>query len=175
MQTDFKVLVPAWYQGYVNILGKRNFLDVLRDNYQSTPALLLSLPQGKWNYAYSPGKWTVKEVLLHLTDCERIFAYRALRFARNDKTELPGFDENEYAPNSFAEKRSEVSIIEEYKAVRNATITLFNYMDDELLKRTGVANDVEFSVSIIGAIIAGHELHHLQILKDRYGFEIGGF
>ena len=175
MVTEFRVVVPAWYQSYVSVLGKRNFMDVLRDSYQSTPALLLSLPQGKWNYSYSPDKWTVKEVLLHLTDCERIFAYRALCFARNDKTELPGFEENEYAPNSFAEKRSEVSIIEEYKAVRNATITLFNYMDEELLKRTGIANSVEFSVGLIGAIIAGHELHHLQILKDRYGIEIGGF
>ncbi len=169
MEIVYGVSIPSWYQGYVNTIGKHKFLDVLRQSYQSTPSLLLSLTGEQWNFAYAPGKWTVKEVMLHLTDCERIFAYRALRFARNDKTELPGFEENEYAPNAHAGRRSEVSIIEEYKAVRNATITLFNYFDEEMLNRTGYANGHEFSVKLTGAIIAGHEVHHLQILKDRYG------
>lgn len=171
MEIVYKVSVPSWYQGYVNTVGNRNFLDILREYYQKTPSLLLSLTGEQWNISYAPGKWTVKEVLLHLTDCERVFAYRALRFARNDKTELPGFDENEYAPNSHAAKRSEVSIIEEYKAVRNATLTLYNYFDEEMLNRTGFANGHEFSVRLLGAIIAGHELHHFQILKDRYGIK----
>jgi uncharacterized damage-inducible protein DinB len=122
MENDFGIPVPSWYKGYVTSIGNKNFMDVLLENYKSTPALLLSLTGDKWNYSYSPGKWTVKEVLLHLTDCERIFAYRALRFARNDKTELAGFDENQYAPHAHAGRRSEVSIIEEYKAVRNATL-----------------------------------------------------
>ncbi len=175
MNALYGVSVPHWYQGYINELGSRNFIQVLRESYGRNPALLLSIPQDKWNYAYSPGKWTVKEVLLHLTDSERIFAYRALRFARNDKTELSGFDENEFAPNSNAAKRSDVSIIEEYKAVRNATLTLFEYFDEEMINRTGYANGHEFSVRMVGAIIAGHELHHFQILKDRYGIDSSQF
>ena len=173
MENNYGVSIPSWYQGYVNAIGKRNYLDVLRESYQSTSSLLLSLQQEKWNYSYSPGKWTVKEVILHLTDCERIFSYRALRFARNDKTELSGFDENEYAPQAHAGRRSEVSIIEEYIAVRKSSLTLFEYFDDEMLKRTGTANGYEFSVLLIGTIIAGHELHHLQILKERYGVANG--
>jgi hypothetical protein len=169
MVKDFGIPVPSWYQGYVNSLGNRNFIEVLRENLQGTPAVLLGLQQDLWDYAYAPGKWTVKEVLIHLTDCERIFCYRALRFARNDKTELPGFDENEYAPNCFAHKRSETSIIEEYKAVRNATLTLFENFDSLMMTRTGTANGNEFSVSMIGAIIAGHEIHHKKILQERYG------
>ena len=169
MVKDFGLPVPTWYQGYVNSLEKRNYMEVLRENLKATPSLLLALAEEKWDYAYAPGKWTVKEVILHLTDCERIFSYRALRFARNDKTELPGFDENEYAPNSFAHKRSEISVIEEYKAVRNATLTLFDSFDSLMLSRTGTANGNEFSVNMIGAIIAGHEIHHKKILHDRYG------
>ncbi|MDQ3049724.1 MAG: DinB family protein [Bacteroidota bacterium] len=175
MNALYGVSVPDWYQGYINALRSRDFMKVLRESYGRNPALLLSIPDNKWNYSYSPGKWTVKEVLLHLTDCERIFAYRALRFARNDKTELSGFDEDEYAPNSNAAKRSDVSIIEEYKAVRAATLTLFEYCDKEMLSRTGYANGHEFSVQMVGAIIAGHELHHFQILKDRYGIDTNQF
>jgi len=169
MEKKYGVPVPTWYQGYVNQIGDADFIEVLRKQYESTPTLLLSIPLEKWNYAYSPGKWTVKEVILHLTDCERIFAYRALCFARNDKTNLPGFDENDYAPNSAAAHRSEVSIIEEFKAVRKATITLFEYFNNEMMLRTGFANGHEFSVELVGTIIAGHELHHLQVLKERYG------
>ena len=171
METDFVVSVPLWYRGYVDSLKNRNYLDVLREHYESVPSMLLALPDEKWNYAYAPAKWTVAELMMHLADSERIFAYRALRFARNDKTELPGFDENEYVPTIHAARRTGVSIIEEYKAVRNATIVMFEYFDEEMLQRTGIANGNEFSVKLLGAIIAGHETHHLKMLKERY--EVG--
>jgi hypothetical protein len=171
METDYVVSVPLWYRGYVDTVGNRNYLEILREHYESTPALLLAMPEEKWNFAYAPAKWTVGELMMHIADSERVFAYRALRFARNDKTELPGFDENEYVPVLHAERRTGVSIIEEFKAVRNSTIVMFENFDDEMLKRTGIANGNEFSVKLLGAIIAGHETHHLRILKERY--EVG--
>lgn len=168
METDYVVSVPLWYRSYVDSLRDKDYMNVLLEHYESVPALLLSMPEEKWNYAYAPAKWTVAELLMHLVDSERIFAYRALRFARNDKTELSGFDENAYVPTIHAERRTGVSIIEEYKSVRNATICMFRNFDTEMLQRTGIANKNEFSVKLLGAIIAGHETHHLRMLKERY-------
>ena len=169
METDYVVSVPLWYRSYVDTLRDKDYMSVLRDHYYAVPAMLLAMPEEKWNFAYAPAKWTVGELMMHLADSERIFAYRALRFARNDKTELPGFDENAYVPNLNSERRTGVSIIEEYKAVRNATIVMFDNFDEEMLLRTGVANGNEFSVKLLGAVIAGHETHHLRILQERYG------
>jgi hypothetical protein len=118
-------------------------------------------------------KVTVAELVIHLLDSERVFAYRALRFSRGDKTELPGFDENEvYSFRSRGEQNRCVSIIEEYKAVRNATIAMFQNFDEDMLLRTGTANDNEFSVKLLGAIIAGHETHHLKN-AERNGYDVG--
>ena len=126
------------------------------------------MPEGTLLYRYAEGKWTIKEVLVHIIDDERIYAYRALRFARNDKTELPGFDQDPYAFYSNANVRSIESIIEEYEAVRMSTITLFNGFSDDVMLRSGVANNNEVTVRALGYHIAGHELHHLNILKNRY-------
>lgn len=164
----YGIAIPEWYKGYVNSLGESDFMDVLIKQYNETPAFLSTLPEAKWDYAYNAGKWTIKELLIHLIDCERIFSYRSLCFARNDQTELPGFDENEYAPNSGAGKRNSQSIIDEYKAVRKSTIELFKNFDEEMLFRKGIANGKAFTVKLSGAIIAGHEIHHMKILKERY-------
>src|SRR5688572_19167743 len=164
METDYVVSVPLWYRSYVDTLRDKGYMDVLREHYESVPAKLLAMPEEKWNYAYAPAKWTVAELMMHLIDSERVFAYRAMRFSRNDKTELPGFDENEYIPVIHAERRTGVSIIDEYKAVRHATVVMFENFDEEMLLRTGIANGNEFSVKLMGAIIAGHETHHLRVL-----------
>lgn len=118
---------------------------------------------------YAPTKWTVKEVLVHIIDDERIYAYRALRFARNDQTTLPGFDQESFARSSEANTRSLKSILMEYRAVRQATVTLFANLDDAALIRSGVADGKHVSVRALAYHIAGHELHHLNILRDRYG------
>jgi len=170
MSTTFEISIPKWYQDYINEIGERDYMDLMKENYEKSIELFLSIPEEKWNFAYAPGKWTIKELVIHMMDAERVFAYRALRFSRNDKTELPGFEENEYVPFYNAKHKSEVAIIEEYKAVRNATIAMFSNFDNDMLKRTGTANKNEFSVEMIGAIIVGHELHHLDVLKDRYLF-----
>ena len=168
MSHTFEISIPTWYQNYINEIGERDYRDIMKENYNTTIELLLSIPEEKWNYAYAPGKWTIKELVMHMMDAERIFAYRALRFSRNDKTELPGFEENEYVPFYDAKYKSELAIIEEYKAMRNATIAMFSNFDEDMLKRTGNANKLEFSVEMIGAIIVGHEMHHLRILNSRY-------
>ncbi len=160
--------VPDWYKGYVSVIGERNPLDVLKTNLIETTAFFSSIPPDKHDFAYQPDKWTIKEVVLHVIDSERIFACRALRFARNDKTPLPGFDENFYVPNSGAGSRTMESLIKEFQAVRNATIELFNNLNEEMWRRSGVANDKEFNVILSAIIIAGHELHHLKVLRERY-------
>jgi uncharacterized damage-inducible protein DinB len=119
-------------------------------------------------FAYAPGKWTIKEVLVHILDTERIFAYRALRFARNDQTDLPGFEQDDYVPNSEANDRPLSDILAEYATVRAATLSLFRSFSATQLERTGTANGGPASVRALLFIIPGHELHHLSILRERY-------
>ena len=127
-----------------------------------------NLPESRADFAYAEGKWTVKEVLQHVADTERIFAYRALCIARGETASLPGFDENAYAANSNGDSRSRESLLEEWTVVRKATILLFNSFTDEQISRTGTANNKSISVAAIGFICAGHALHHVYILKERY-------
>ncbi len=140
----------------------------LQDNLQATKNFILSLPAEKLAHRYAEGKWTIKEILVHISDDERIYAYRALRFARNDKTELPGFEQDDYARYSGANERGLNDILEELTTVRNATISLFNSFDNEALTRAGVANGNIMSVRAAAYHIAGHELHHINIIKERY-------
>ncbi len=140
----------------------------LKDNLKTTQEFIQSLPEEKLLYRYAEGKWTIKEVLVHIIDDERIYAYRALRFARNDATALPGFEQEDYARHSGANDRSVKDILKEYAAVRNATITLFNGLDEKALSRGGVANKNFVTVRALAYHIAGHEMHHLNIIKARY-------
>jgi uncharacterized damage-inducible protein DinB len=160
---------PQYASMYIDLIPNDGKLIYhLYYNLNSTKDLIQTLPEGTLLYRYAEGKWTIKEVLVHIIDDERIYAYRALRFARNDKTELPGFDQDPYAFYSNANVRSIESIIEEYEAVRMSTITLFNGFSDDVMLRSGVANNNEVTVRALGYHIAGHELHHLNILKNRY-------
>ncbi len=126
------------------------------------------IPAQKELYAYAEQKWTIREILLHLIDTERIFSYRALRIARNDKTNLPGFDENDFARNSKANMRTLQELTEEFKAVRHATLSLFRSFDADDWSKTGMASNSEISVRAIGFILAGHAIHHERIIKERY-------
>ena len=127
-----------------------------------------SVPVDKHNYRYAENKWTVKEILLHIIDAERVFAYRALRIARQDKTALAGFDQDDYVINSNAENRSMTSLLEEYRSVRMASVALFESFSDEALLSIGTASGSSVSVRAIGCIILGHEKHHQQIIEERY-------
>lgn len=154
---------------YINLVpDDQRVLQHLQDNFSVVQALVSYLSDEQLHYSYAPGKWTIKEVLVHMIDTERIFAYRALRIARNDKTPLPGFEENDYAPESKANNRDIVSIMEEYEAVRKATIALFNSFEVDMLTRTASVNGNAVSVRALANMIVGHELHHINVMKERY-------
>lgn len=157
-----------YYKPYIEALGEVTLMDCLRKQLENYPQFLASIPKDKLNYKYAEGKWTVAEVILHVLDAERVFQYRALRFARKDQTPLPGFEQDDYVPASMAEKRSLDSLIDEYKAVRAATISLFENFNAEVLMRKGVASNAPMSVRALGFIMCGHQKHHRNILRERY-------
>ena len=140
----------------------------LRDNLENTVRFIRLLPKEKLTTRHAEGEWTIKEILVHIIDDERIYCYRALRFARNDKTELPGFEQEEYVPYSGANSRELEAIIEEFISVRKATITFFESLDEDALIRKGVGSGNIMSVRAAAYHIAGHELHHLNVMKERY-------
>ncbi len=158
----------AHYWVYVNEISGDDLIKALTDGYNDFRKLVSAVSEERLNYSYAEGKWTIKEVLLHMMDAERIFAYRALRFARKDSNALLGFDDDEYAMNSDAANRSGQSIIDEYSAQRLSTIELFKNMSDDMYQREGVASGNPMTVSALGYIIAGHEAHHLRVIRERY-------
>lgn len=157
-----------YYGGYIAKTEGEDVIQLLKDYKESTTAFLQSLPLEKWDYAYAEGKWTIKEVILHIIDTERVFAYRSMRIARGDKTALPGFDQDLYVAGSNAAERSAGSLIAEYMATREATIFFFENLTDEASIEKGTASGVVFTPHGTAFITAGHENHHIQIIKERY-------
>jgi uncharacterized damage-inducible protein DinB len=141
-------------------------IEALQAVAAETAALFATVPENV--PAYAPGKWTLKEVLGHLIDDERIFAYRALCIARNDAAPLPGFDENQYVAATHFEERSLSILLREYHAVRQATIAFFESLTQEEWRRTGIVSGYPASVRGLGFHIVGHELHHLRVIRERY-------
>ena len=160
--------IPAFYKGYVKLVTHPDVLQALRISGYRTMELIHSIPELRADFRYAEGKWSIREVLCHMMDAERIFSYRALRFARNDKTALPGFDENEYAKYLNATGRSLTQIGDEMQHLRTSTVDLFESFNEEMLTRKGTASNNELSVVALGIIIAGHETHHCKVLKERY-------
>ncbi len=160
---------PPYTIAYIDkVPDDSDITGVLESNMQTILDLVRSLPDEKLEYRYAPGKWSIKEVLVHITDTERIFAYRALRIARNDTTPLPGYDENAYIANADTNARSIDNILTEYEHVRKASIAMTESFTADATQRTGTSNNHTVSVSAVLYMIAGHELHHLQILRERY-------
>ena len=160
--------IPSFYKKYVKQIDETDLLQALRISGHRMTELVHSIPDAKADFRYEEGKWSIRELLCHIIDAERIFAYRALRFSRNDKTPLAGFEENDYAPQANAGGRSLNKIADEMKHLRTSTVDLFESFTPEMLARKGTASNNELSVIGLGFIIAGHETHHLHILKDRY-------
>ena len=158
----------AYYGTYVNYVKGKDFIKHLVDLRSSSIKYLSNLTSEQWDYRYAEDKWSVKEVMLHIIDTERIFTYRALRIARNDKTPLPGFEQNDFVHYYNANERSFTSIVAEYKAVRGATLHLYQNLQKQDLNRLGEASGYPVSVLALGFITAGHEMHHMGILKERY-------
>lgn len=157
-----------FYKPYIRQVKSNDALQVLKEAKGQTATFLKSIPDEKWDFRYAPEKWSLKEVLLHLIDTERIFGCRALRIARNDKTSLPGFDQDDFMPFCDAGNRSPQSIIEEYEVVREATIHLFENMTEEAFSRMGTASNYSLSTRAAAFIIAGHEAHHLKVVQEKY-------
>lgn len=160
--------IPSFYKGYVKLVSHPDVLQALRISGYRTMELIHSIPESKSDYRYAEGKWSVREVLCHMMDAERVFSYRALRFARNDRTELAGFDEKEYVLQLNATGRNLTQIGDAMQHLRTSTVDLFESFTKEMLKRKGSANKNELSVVALGIIIAGHETHHCKILQERY-------
>jgi hypothetical protein len=157
-----------FYAGYVQQVPDGDIVEAMIGGAEISAALLGDLPDDIASRAYAPGKWTLKEVVLHCADTERIFAYRALRIARGDTTPLPGFDENAYTPLSGASSRTLEDILDELQSVREASVTLFSGLPSEAWTRRGMASGKEVSVRGIAWITAGHLLHHMGVIQDRY-------
>ncbi len=157
-----------FYEGYVSRVPEGDIIEIARGQIAETMSLLETIDEERSNFAYAAGKWTVKQVVSHMADAERVFAYRALRFGRGDATPVPGFDENVYARSSNTEARTFKSIVAELRAVRAATIELWEGFPSEAWARSGTANDRSVTVRALAYITAGHELHHRAILQDRY-------
>lgn len=157
-----------YYSQYIKHSGNANLLDVLKESAQALNSLFETISDEKMNYKYAEDKWTIKDMLLHIIDAERVFAYRALRFARADKTNLPGFEHDDYVVVANANGRSKASLLNEYNAQRESTIQLFSNFKDEMLMQIGVASGNPMSVRALGFVTAGHETHHCNIIKERY-------
>ena len=157
-----------YYSRYIDRVPEGELLRTLEDQASATQTLIGGLSEAKALYRYAPGKWSIKEVIGHVTDTERVYSYRALRFARGDAIALPGFDENAWVPAGNFEARSLKDLASELDAVRHATIALFRGLDAAALARRGTASDNAVSVRAIAWIIAGHERHHVALLHERY-------
>ena len=158
----------SYYGTYVNKVPEGDVLDILERQRREMRQLLGDLPADKANYCYAPGKWSIKEVIGHMADAERVFCYRALRFARGDRTPLSSFDENDFVLNANFAQRSLFDLADEYDAVREGTIQLFRNLNPDAFMRTGTAGEKEFTVRALVYIVAGHDRHHLGLLRERY-------
>lgn len=164
---------PSEYAPY-----QEAYIKLVSDEWSLTEEMEVSLhnfihfvreiPMDKYEYRYTEGKWTIKDIIQHLIDCERIFAYRALRIGRGDSTPLPGFEENDYALSAQADRRSLQDLLNEFSMVRHANILMFKSFTKDDLMRTGSASGYTISVRAFGFLIIGHQLHHINVFKERY-------
>ena len=160
-----------YYDTYIKLLPEPelDLTKVLGQQIKETHALLKGVTEDKANFAYGPGKWTIKEVVGHMSDVERVMSYRALRIARSDATPLPSFDENAWVPVAKFGRLSIHQLVDQFAAVRNATIDLVKELEPDAFQRKGTASNKEITVRALFFIIAGHERHHVKLLHERYG------
>jgi uncharacterized damage-inducible protein DinB len=158
----------AYYGKYIDRVPDGDLLRTLRDQLDETLALVRGLDESHGGHRYAPGKWSIRDTLAHVIDAERIFAYRALRIGRGDQTPLASFDENAYAEQANADARTLADLAEELAHVRLGNLALFRSLSDQALARRGTASDAEVSVRALAWIIAGHERHHVALLRERY-------
>jgi uncharacterized damage-inducible protein DinB len=158
----------AYYKNYVKLVPAGNIIQILDQQIKDTISLLKGLDEKQSESRYAPGKWSIKEVIGHLTDTERIMSYRLLCIARGETVSLPGFDENAYVEEADFDKQSLEDLLNHFESVRKSTVYLLKSLNDVALTRKGVANQSEVTALALITIITGHELHHRNILKERY-------
>lgn len=168
LQRPTKNEYPDYYVPYVNLVPEANLVQLLQENLKKTITLFEGISEEVSLHRYAPGKWSIKEVLGHITDTERIMSYRLLRVGRGDQTPLAGFDENDYVQAAQTNNLSLKTILEDFKAARNSTITLVQNLPESAWANIGNANGTEITTRAIAYIIAGHQMHHCKILEDRY-------
>jgi uncharacterized protein (TIGR03083 family) len=157
-----------YFERYVSQVGDGDILEILRLQVDETTALVAGMSERDAAFRYAEGKWSVKQVVGHVADTERIMLYRALCFARGERQMLPGFEENDYVASARFDARPLADLVAEFRAVRAATIPFFSGLDADELKRAGTANDRPYTVRALAFVIGGHERHHATILRDRY-------
>ena len=168
MRRPAKEEYAAYYEGYINLVEGDDPIKVMEIQGVKTYELINGLSEEQANHKYADGKWSVKEVIGHVMDTERVMAYRALCFARGEKQKLPGFEQDDYAAAANFGKRRLPEIAAEFRLVRNANIAMFKSFDEATLNKIGNANGKDTSVLAFLYIIAGHELHHIKIIKEKY-------
>ena len=156
------------FSKYVTLVPEGDIIQTLERQIENSLSLFRSIPSDKGNFRYAPDKWSVKELLGHLIDSERMFTYRALRFARNDQTPLPGYEQDDYVREGNFDSRNLADMVEEFATLRRATVQLFRPLNETEWLRHGKANENDVSVRALAYIIAGHELHHMGVLRSRY-------
>lgn len=159
---------PPYFERYISLVNSESLISILQRQADDAAGYFYKIPVEKWPYRYEEDKWTTREVLQHITDTERVFAFRGLVFARKDPNTFPSFNENEYAKNSRANEQDPKDLIEEFLAVRKSTLLLFKSFSNEQLNAIGKASNYEMSVKAIGYMIAGHFQHHVNILNEKY-------
>jgi hypothetical protein len=158
-----------YYDRYISLVPGADIVSALQTQLDQTTAILSAVSEEKAGYRYAPGKWSAKDVLGHLTDTERIFAYRALRIARNDQTPIEGFEQDDYVRYGPFANCPMADLVQEFGHVRRASLSLFQNLEEDAWGRRGIANKAEISVRALAFILAGHELHHRKVLKEKYG------
>ena len=165
-----KTEYAPYFERYMEltVLKDKTIIQNLESAQDEFECVLRNLPDNKHSYSYATGKWTLKELIQHIIDTERVFCYRALSFARNDQASLPGFDQDVFVDNAAANNRDYYDLLDEMKVLRKSSIQLFKSFSKEALLRIGVASDNKMSVRALGYLFSGHQIHHINIVKERY-------
>jgi hypothetical protein len=158
----------AYQKGYIDLAPEGDLIVTLENNLEKTLRLIEPLSSKKLKYRYAENKWSIPEIIVHMIDAERVFSYRMLCIARGDKSAFPGYEQDDYVAASAADERDFKNIIEEYVAVRKATLCLLKSFNNEMLNETGTANNTKISVKAISYMLAGHEIHHIKVINEKY-------
>lgn len=164
----YNLVYADFYKTYVSLVEADSISKAIHQNTKEMLSLLEQIPASKINHAYAPGKWTIKELLQHIIDAERVFAYRILRIARMDATPLPGFDENAWAANAMVSERRWKDMVKEFKWLRKSNMAMIDDLSKEQLNATGTASNNPVSAAALCYVLAGHVKHHMKIIEERY-------